>query len=69
MSYATWTDADWERLLKRVRSTAPTPLSAGEIRQAAYNYMHGGADGGGNKWGLIGTHIAMCVDEIESERG
>lgn len=62
MRYADWTDADWDRFIKHVRSKAPTPLDDSEIRRIAFSYMQGG----GNSHGLIGTHIAMCVDEMQA---
>lgn len=67
MSYANWKDSDWDLLLKQVRAKAPTPLTDSEIREAAFGYMQSGADGGHNRWGLMGTHIALCVDEVNSQ--
>lgn len=65
-NYASWTDATWDELFSKVRSKAPVSLSDQEIRDAAWSYMHNGADGGGNALGLLGTHIALCVDEVHA---
>lgn len=63
MAYSDWTDREWQTLLMLVREV-PVQLSDEEIRKAAWSYMQHGADGGGNKLGIVGTHIAMCVDRV-----
>lgn len=63
MKYSDWTDQEWERLLKMVRRDG-VRLKEKEIREAAWSYMHAGADGGGNRFGLEGTIVALCVDAI-----
>lgn len=69
MAYADWTDETWAKLIAWVRSEAPMPEGADDstIRAAAWNYMQHGADGGGNKWMLWGTLVAMGVDKINRE--
>ncbi len=66
MAYANWTDNEWDALIRMVRSEAPLPegFDDSTIRAAAWNYMRAGADGGGNRWGIWGTLVAMCVDKV-----
>lgn len=66
MRYADWTDREWSELISLVRSEAPIGLSDEDIRHAAWGYMHNGADGGGNRYGLEGTVVALCVDKVNS---
>jgi hypothetical protein len=64
MRHSEWTDREWEHLIQLVRRTAPVSLSNEEIREAAWSYMHVGADGGGNRFGIEGTVVTLCVDKI-----
>lgn len=66
--YSGWTDKDWADLLLKVRREAPTGLSKDEIREVAWSYMQRGPEGGGNAYGLFGTIIAICVDEVQAAR-
>jgi hypothetical protein len=67
MSYASWTDKEWERLTTLCRQDGIT-LKADAIREAAWRYMQKGADGGGNRHGIVGTVIALNVDKVQEER-
>lgn len=67
MSYASWTDKDWRRLAELCRKDGIV-MSDDAIREAAWGYMHKGADGGGNRHGVVGTVIALNVDRVQEER-
>lgn len=61
--YAQWTDEHWQQLVKMARLEGVS-LTKEQIREAAWGYMHSGADGGGNRFGLQGTVVALCVDRV-----
>jgi hypothetical protein len=63
MKYSDWTDEEWNQLIKAARRE-PIKLTDAQIREAAWGYMHSGADDGGNRFGLEGTIVALCVDAI-----
>jgi hypothetical protein len=65
--YAEWTDREWNELIARCRAEG-VGLNEKEIRDAAWGYMHHGADGGGNKYGVRGTVVALNVDKISTGR-
>jgi hypothetical protein len=67
MGYSTWRDEDWAELLSMCRRDGIS-LNEDEIREAAFGYMHLGSDGGGNRWGLLGTAVALNVDKLQRER-
>lgn len=67
MSYASWTDKDWNNLVKLCRLDGIN-LPDEEIREIAWDYMRLGADGGGNRWGVKGTMVALNVDKVQKER-
>jgi hypothetical protein len=54
MRYSDWTEQEWERLRKMARADG-IRLKDEEIREAA-----------GNRFGLEGTIIALCVDATSS---
>lgn len=66
--YAGWTDKDWTDLIRKVRTCALSGLSEDKIRKIAWSYMQNGSDGGGNDFGLLGTLVAVCVDEVATAR-
>lgn len=67
MSYASWTDRDWNRLTDLCRQDG-LALKPEGIRAIAWRHMKHGADGGGNKDGLVGTVVALNVDKVQEER-
>ncbi len=67
MAYSDWTDREWDRLIDLVHQAAPTGLSDAEIREAAWGYMQKGPDGGGNRFGVTGTMVAVYVDKVNRE--
>lgn len=70
--YSGWTDRDWVDLVRKVRAMTYTELSqdrfSEKVREIAFSYMQKGPDGGGNNHGLLGTLIAVCVDEVQAAR-
>lgn len=66
MRYSNWTDKNWQSLISRCRADGVT-LTDEEIREAAFGYMTHGADGGGNRYGILGTVVALNVDKVGAD--
>lgn len=66
MRYSDWTDAEWRELIRRCHADGVT-LSDSEIREAAFGYMKNGSDGGGNRFGIVGTVVALNVDKVGAD--
>lgn len=67
MAWSDWTDEEWKTLYAMCREDG-IEMPESEIREAAENFMRVGSEGGGNRWGIIGTVIALNTERVEKAR-
>lgn len=66
MIWRWWEPKHWDRLAELCRQDG-LALTDKELRDAAEGYMERGADGGGNRFGIVGTVVALNVDRVTKE--
>lgn len=72
MTWKGWTEKDWDILIETCRELFAQwevqGMDDAEIRKAGESYMERGADGGGNRWGILGKIVANEMERIDRRK-